>query len=93
MNHELKQTLRAERALYIPHIKSLKNRIMAVYTHNEEYQIYRFICALRCAEFYKDKNKLLFAYYLRKSNIRGNRLGYFIAPGVLGRGCAPVPQG
>lgn len=86
MNHELKQTLRAERALYIPHIKSLKNRIMAVYTHNEEYQIYRFICALRCAEFYKDKNKLLFAYYLRKSNIRGNRLGYFIAPGVLGRG-------
>ena len=86
MNPKLKQVLREERALYISHIKTLKNKIMAVYTHNEEYLIYRFICALRCAEFYKDKNKLLFAYYLRKSNIRGNRLGYFIAPGVLGRG-------
>ena len=86
MNRELKQTLRQERALYIPHIKSLKNRIMAVYTHNEEYQIYRFICALRCAEYYKERNKLLFVHYLRKSSIRGERLGYFIAPGVLGKG-------
>lgn len=86
MNHELRQTLRAEKALYIPHIKSLKNKIMAVYTHNEEYEIYRFVCALRRAEFYQSRNKLLFVYYLRRSNIRGNRLGYFIAPGVLGKG-------
>ena len=86
MNQELKQTLRAERALYIPHIRSLKNRIMAVYTHNEEYMIYRFICDLRKAEFYQSRNKLLFVYYLRRSNKQGYRLGYFIAPGVLGKG-------
>ena len=86
MKHNLKETLLAEKALYIPHIKTLKNKIMAIYTHNEEYEIYRFICALRKAEFFKNNNKLLYTYYLRKSNIRGNRLGYFIAPGVLGKG-------
>ena len=57
---------------------------MAKYTHNEEYEIYRFIVALRKAEFHQN-NKLLFAYYYRKSNILGERLGYFIAPGVLGK--------
>jgi serine O-acetyltransferase len=86
MKRQLKQTLLAEKTLYIPHIKSLKNRIMAIYTHNEEYEIYRFVCALRKAEFYRNPNKFLYTYYLRQSNIRGNRLGYFIAPGVLGKG-------
>lgn len=86
MKRELRETLLAEKALYIPHIKTLKNKVMAMYTHNEEYEIYCFICALRKAEYYKPTNKLLYTYYLRKSNIRGNRLGYFIAPGVLGKG-------
>lgn len=86
MNHALKEILLAERQLYIPHIKTLKNKIMAVYTHNEEYEIYRFVCALRKAEFYKNTSKILYTYYLRQSNIRGNRLDYFIAPGVLGKG-------
>ena len=86
MNQDLKEILNAEKSLYIPHIKTLKNKIMAIYTHNEEYEIFRFICALRKAEFYKTKSKLIFTYYLRKSNIRGNRLGYFIAPGTLGKG-------
>ena len=86
MKRALKEVLREERALYIPHIKTLKNQIMAIYTHNEEFEIYRFVCALRKAECYKDTNKLLYTYYLRQSNIRGNRLGYFIAPGVLGKG-------
>ena len=84
MKQELRSTLNQERELYIPHIQSLKNRIMAKYTHNEEYEIYRFIVALRKAEFHQN-NKLLFAYYYRKSNILGERLGYFIAPGVLGK--------
>lgn len=35
MERELKQLLEAERQLYIPHIRSLKNRIMAVYTKCE----------------------------------------------------------
>ena len=86
MKQRLKQVISAEKMLYIPHIRTLKNKIMAIYTHNEEYEIYRFICALRKAEFYKTRNKLLYTYYLRKSNMRGNRLGFFIAPGVLGEG-------
>ncbi len=85
MNRQLKIILLQERELYIPHIKSLKNKIMAVYTHNEEYQIYRFIAALRKAEYYKS-NKFLYTYYYRRSNILGEKLGYFIAPGVLGKG-------
>lgn len=86
MNQDLKEILNAEKSLYIPHIKTLKNKIMAIYTHNEEYEIFRFICAFRKAEYYKTKNKLIFTHYLRQSNIRGNRLGYFIAPGTLGKG-------
>lgn len=85
MKSELKEILRSEKALYIPHIKTIVNKMMAIYAHNEEYEIYRFICALRKAEFYQ-KNKLRYVYHLRKANIRGNRLGFFIAPGVLGKG-------
>lgn len=93
MNRELKATLLAERALYISSIRTLKNKLMAIYTHNEGYEIYRFICALRKAEFYKKSNKFLYAYYLRQSNLRGSRLGYFIAPGVLGKGVRIYHQG
>ena len=84
MKKELRQIIQGERDLYIPHIKSLKNRVMARYTHIEEYEIFRFICALRKAEYYQN-NKLLSVYYIRKSNILGSELGYFIAPGVLGK--------
>ena len=92
MKKELKEIIEQERALYIPHIRSLKNRLAAVYTHNEEYEIFRFIRALRKAEFYKN-NKLLSVYYYRKSNIIGSRLGYFIAPGVLGKGARLYHRG
>lgn len=86
MKKSLNQILDKEKELYIPHIKSLKNRIMACFTHCEEYEIYKFICALRMAEYYKEKSKVKYVLYLRKANIRGERLGYFIAPGVLGEG-------
>lgn len=85
MERELKQLLKEERQLYIPHIKSVKNKIMAVYTQCEEYDIYLFIRALRCAEFYKNKNKILYVFWLRRATIRGNRLGYSIPTGVLGK--------
>lgn len=86
INRELKKTLMSERALYLPDVKTLKSKIVTRYVHNEQYEIYRFICALRKAEFYQGRNKLLHLYYLRKSNIRGKRLGYAITPGTLGKG-------
>ena len=86
MNEELKKTLSEEKKLYIPHIKSLKNRIMARYTRAEEYMIYRFICALRKAEFYQTRNKAMYAFWLRRANIRGEALGFCIPAGVLGKG-------
>lgn len=86
MNKELKNTLKAERELYIPHIKTFKNRIAASYTHIEEYVIYRFICALRRAEFYRGRNKLLYLYWIRITNLRGERLGFSVPAGVLGKG-------
>lgn len=85
MENSIKQICKAEKDLYIPHIKSIKNHIMAHFTHCEEYEIYKYICALRKAEYYRKKSKLMYVIYLRKANIRGNRLGYFIAPGVLGK--------
>ena len=86
MNNELKQIIKCERELYIPHIKSLKNKIMAWYTHAEEYRIFRYISMLRKAEYYKDRSKFFYAYWLRKMNILGEALGFFIPAGVLGRG-------
>ena len=84
MKQSIKEIIREERQLYIPHIKSLKTKIAAAYTHIEEYEIFRFICFLRKAEYYKEKNKALHLFYLRKCNKLGERLGFFIAPGVLG---------
>ena len=86
MNIELKQIIDNERELYIPHIKSLKNRIMAWFTHAEEYRIFCYISALRKAEYYKDKNRFFYVYWLRKMNILGETLGFFIPAGVLGKG-------
>lgn len=87
MNRELKEILRAEKALYYPpYFKTLRNKLAAWYTRCEPYEVYRFICALRKAEYYEGKNKLLRTYYLRKSNTFAIRLGYWIEPGVLGKG-------
>lgn len=86
MDPKLREILASERELYIPGVKTWKERIVAWYTHNEEYEIYRFICALRRAEFHRGKNKLLHLYYLHKSGLLGRRLGFTIPPGVLGKG-------
>ena len=86
MNRELKRIIDEERQIYIPHIKSVKNRLMGRFTHAEEYMIYRFICALRKAEYYQNRSKLLYVYWIRKANIRGESLGFSIPAGVLGKG-------
>lgn len=82
--HKRRGIIERERALYLPHIKTFKNRVMAAFTHCEEYEIFRFMKALRLAEYYQERNKLLYVLWLRRSNLRGNSLGYFIPPGVLG---------
>ena len=81
----LKSIIEEERTLYIPHLKTLKNRLVAAYTHCEEYEIFLFIKALRVAEYFKGKNRLLHIYWLRKANKRGTVLGFFIPCGVLGK--------
>lgn len=85
MQESINQILDREKKLYIPHIKTPKNIIMAWFTHCEEYQIYRFVCALRISEYYKKNNKIKHVLYMRKANKLGERLGFFIAPGVLGQ--------
>ena len=86
MSKELKDTIERERALYIPHIKSLKNKLMARYTHAEEYRIFRYICALRRAEYYQNRSKHLYVFWIRRANILGESLGFSIPAGVLGEG-------
>lgn len=86
MSKELKETIERERALYIPHIKSLKNKLMALYTHAEEFMIFCYICALRRAEYYQNRSKLMYVYWIRRANLRGERLGFSIPAGVLGEG-------
>ena len=79
----LRTIIEQERQLYIPHIRSFKTRFVAFYTHIEEYEIFCFMKNLRKAEYYKN-NKIVHLFYLRKCNKLGERLGFFIAPGVLG---------
>ena len=85
MEENIQKILDREKELYIPHIRTFKNKFMAWFTHCEEYQIYKFMCALRISEFYKEKNKIKYVLYMRKANRLGEKLGYFIAPGVLGQ--------
>lgn len=85
MDPKLREILASERELYIPGVKTWKERIITWYAHSEEYEIYRFICALRKAEFYKGKKKLVHLYYVHKRNLWGRRLGFAII-GVLGKG-------
>jgi len=93
MKAELKKIISDEKSIYLPHITTLKEYWSIRITHDESYEIFRWSCALRCAEYYgkqKQKsrnvwNRVLFLYYYRKMNILGGQLGYFVSTNVLGK--------
>lgn len=91
MNKQIKEIIDSERKIYIPHLKSVKLLVSAALTHEESYQIFKWIKELRLAEYYEDKKenniyrKILYYYHYRKMNVIGERLGYFISTGVLGK--------
>lgn len=85
MKKEIKNIIENERKIYIPHIVTIRNKLAAIYTHCEEYEIFRFMCHLRLAEYYMSRNKIKYIFHLRRVNIIGGKLGYFISPGVLGK--------
>lgn len=84
MIKDILEIFRNEREIYLPHLQSLKNWIMAIYTHNEEYEIFRFVLYTRISELYFSKNKIIHLFFLRKSSIMGRKLNFFISPGGLG---------
>ena len=87
MDKELKKILSQEKQLYAGHYTSWKQWLLAWFSHDEPYEIYRYITALRKAEYYQQKHRVLQAiWYGRKANTRGNKLGYYISGGCLGKG-------
>ena len=94
MNRDLKSQLAYERALYVGHYTSWKQWLLAWFSHDEPYEIYRFIKALRKGEYYQKKHcTLLAVWYGRKANIQGNKLGYYISGGCLGKGVRLLHKG
>lgn len=94
MDRELKSLLMQERQLYAGHYTSWKQWILAWFSHDEPYEIYRYIIALRKSEHYQRNHQVLLAiWYGRRANIRGNRLGYYISGGCLGKGVKLMHKG
>lgn len=94
MKTELKNLLSEEKKLYIGHYGSLKQYLFASFVHDEPLEIYRYIKALRKEEYYiKKKKKIRSIWYGRKAGIRGNKLGYFISAGCLGKGVVLYHKG
>ena len=94
MDNELKEILVQEREIYIGHYSSWKQRFLAWFSHDEPYEIYRYITALRKSEYYQQKHNVRLAiWYGRIANKRGNRLGYFIPGGCLGKGVRLLHKG
>lgn len=86
MNQELKQTLKQEKANYISHYQSIKHYMIAWFVHDEPLLIYRYFKVLRKEEYYQKKGKKFRSlWYGRKAGIMGERLGYFVSPGCLGK--------
>ncbi len=92
MSRELKEIIKNEKNNYLSHITTIKEYWSIRLIHDEAYEIFRWIRALRCAEYYgkqkqKSKsiwNRLMYLYYARSMNVLGGRLGYFISTDVLG---------
>ena len=91
MGKIIKSIIENEKKIYIAHLKDFKSRISAALTHDESYQIYKWSKELRITEYYedtKDKSilmKICYYYHYRKMCILGDRLGFFISTGVLGK--------
>ncbi len=90
MRKQLKAIIQRERELYLPQAKTRKARFMARFMHEESYEIFRWIKHLRMAEYYGSHTRTLFdkircVLHARKMCILGNRLGFFISTGCLGK--------
>ena len=86
MNKDIKSIIDQEKQIYISHYTTMKQYLIACFVHDEPLQIYRFFKALRLEEYYQQKGKKIKSlWYGRKAGIRGNKLGYFVSPGCLGK--------
>ena len=89
MSRKLKEIIKRERALYVPQATTLKIRFMMWFSHEESYELFRWIKYMRKTEYYAKHARTIFGKIRcllngRKTNILGNRLGFFISPGCLG---------
>ena len=84
MKPELKMILEDEKKTYLPFVKNARMKWVTRFTHEEAYDIYRFMISYRKAEFYRGRNKALYLWHLRKAGLRGKSLGFVIPVGTLG---------
>lgn len=87
---ELKKTLEEERKIYLS--PSRKYRFMQWIKHDEKFQIWRFVVALRYAGYYKNCQhqslwkKIMSVYWRRKQNRLGCRLGLIFGANAFDSG-------
>lgn len=63
-----------------------KPTIVDFILHNEAWYIFHYIRHLRCVEYYKDKNKILFLWHFFKYKRLGFKLKMTIYPNTIGPG-------
>lgn len=74
MKENIQKIRDREEELYIPPpIRTLKNKLIAWFTHCDEYQIYKFMCALRIDKFDKENNKIKYVLCMRAANRPGEK--------------------
>ncbi len=91
MSKKLREIIKKERDLYMPHAKTWGKRFMLRFCHEECYELFRWAKYMRKAEFFSRNSKTKIGKVRallagRKMNILGNRLGFFISTGCLGDG-------
>ncbi len=86
MNKQLKEVIEKERILYIPNQKSIKQKLIAWFEHNEAYTLFCFMRELCTIEYYSGKSRVRCIWHGRKLGKLSESLGgYYVSPGCLGQ--------
>ena len=90
---ELNDCLKLEKEWYFQFHKSIFRKLYFVFTKQHRYEVWGYVRLLRICEFLMNSNTgnnafktLKFAYYERKRNKLGNRLGFYLPLNVFDEG-------
>lgn len=85
----LKEIIKCDQEYYDSY--PTKRKIKFLLTNDHLYQVRKYMIFLRKEEHFFNKeglfNRAISFYYARKKNCLGNKLGFYILPNCVGKGC------